>query len=230
MKEISADAFLFIEVKDRVYKYEITKATTTIGSAQENIVRIKDPTVSPYHCLLSYVDGHFYVRRLGDAPVHIGDDVLESYSEEIRYSDLLRLGDVKIRLAKGGALSDVALLFVVYHAGRDDERDWEVFCTRKTQIAVGGKEGGLLLPALNERVATIENYGLYAQYVVPAEGKRVLLNDEVISGRKRLNDLDVLSVSSFAIRVRLLSHLALENPEAMLWPEALRRLVVPKER
>jgi hypothetical protein len=230
MKEISADALLFIEVKDKVYKYQITHAVTTIGSAQENLVRIKDPSISPFHCIISYVDGHFYVRRLGDAPVHIQDEVLESYSEEIRYSDLLRIGDVRIRLVKGGSLSDVALLLVVYHAGRDEERDWGVFCTRKTIVKIGGMEGGLLLPLMHEAVATLENYGAYAQYVVPAEGKRVLLNDEVVTGRKRLYDMDVLSAYSFAIRVRLLSHLALENPEAILWSEALRRLLVPKER
>jgi len=230
MKEISADAFLFIEVKDRIYKYELVKAVTTIGSAEDNLVRIKDPTVSPYHCIISYVDGHFYVRRLGDAPVHIGDDLLDSYSEEIRYSDLIRLGDVKIRLAKGGTLSDVALLFVVYHAGPDEERDWGVFCTRKTHVSIGGCEGGLVLPGVREAVATVENYGAYAQYVVPIAGKRVLLNDEVLVRRKRLNDMDVLGAYNFALRVRLLSYLALENPEAMLWPEALRRLAVPKER
>jgi len=222
---ISAEAYLFIEVRDRVYRYRIRQTVTTIGSAeQDNAVRIKEPSVEPHHLILSYVDGRFYLRRIREAPVRINDERVEAYTEELRYGDEIGVGDVTLRLVEGGRVSDVAVALSIWPRVEESERPWHFYVTRRTEFTIGDAPADLSLPGAG-RIG-VENFGARAQYLVPPEkgGQPVRLNDEPVSRRARLRDRDTVGLPGYVMRVRLLRGEVLEDPEGLLWPEAIKRL------
>jgi len=222
---ISAEAYLFIEVRDRVYRYRIRQTVTTIGSAeQDNAVRIKEPSVEPHHLILSYVDGRFYLRRIREAPVRINDERVEAYTEELRYGDEIGVGDVTLRLVEGGRVSDVAVALSIWPRVEESERPWHFYVTRRTEFTIGDTPADLSLPGAG-RIG-VENFGARAQYLVPPEkgGQPVRLNDEPVSRRARLRDRDTVGLPGYVMRVRLLRGEVLEDPEGLLWPEAIKRL------
>lgn len=221
---ISAEAYLFIEVRNRVYRYRIRHTVTAIGSDEDNAVRIREPSVTPHHLLISYVDGKFHLRRLGDSPARLNDQRVEAYAEELRYGDEIGIGDVTIRLVEGGRISDVAIAVSVWPRVEEAERPWHLFLTRRTEFRIGDPPADLVLPGAG--IVTIENFGARAQYLVPPEGGKVRLNDEPVSRRARLRDRDTLGLPGYLLRLRMLRGEVMEDPEALLWPEEMRRLAV----
>lgn len=219
-EEIGAEAYLFIEVANRAYKYRIRNTVTTIGSAEDNMVRIKEPSVEEHHLLISYVAGQFYLRRLGDAPARINGERVEAFTEELRYGDEIGIGDVILRLAEGRSTSDVAIALSVW-TKEGEEGPWLFYVTKKSEFKVGDMPADLVLPGAGG--VNFENFGSSAQYLVPSEGTRVRLNEEVVERRKRLRDKDVISIPGYGMRVRFLRAEILEDPEAILGADALRR-------
>jgi len=230
---ISAEAYLFIEVRDRVYRYRIEQAVTSVGSADDNVVRIREPSVTRHHLLLTYVDGHFYMRRVEDSPVRLNGEKVEGFSEELRYGDCLGLGDVRLRLAEGGRRSDTALVIQVHPHLDEAIRPWHLYVTRRTEVLIGDPPADLVLPGVvgGER-STTENFGLHCQYLVPPEkgGAPIHLNETPVARRTRLKDRDTMRVRGYTMRIRLLRAEVLDDPEGLLWPEVLRRFQVPSER
>ncbi len=219
---ISAEAYLFIEVRNRVYRYRIRHAVTTIGSDEDNAVRIREPSVTAHHLMLSYVDGRFHLRRLGDSPARLNDERIEAYTEELRYGDEIGIGDVTLRLVEGGRISDVAIAVSVWPRVEETERPWHLFLTRRTEFRIGDPPADLALPGAGN--VTVENFGPRAQYLVPPESGTVRLNDEPVSRRVRLRNRDIVGLPGYVLRFRMLLGEALEDPEGLLWPDAMRRL------
>ena len=83
---IPVEAYLFIEVRDRIYRYRFCEAVTSVGSAEDNNVRIKEPSVAQHHLLITWADGQFHLRRVEEAAVHLNGERLETWSEEMRLS------------------------------------------------------------------------------------------------------------------------------------------------
>lgn len=220
---ISADAHLFIEVRERIYRYRLVHAVTSVGSEEDNAVRIRDDSVADHHLLITYVDGDFFLRRVGDSPVQMNLESVENYSEELRYGDVIGMGDVRLRLVEGGSISDVALLLVIYPHMEDDVRPWQVFLSKKTEFTLGEAPADLLLEGSGR--TTIENFGRGAQYLVPPkEGDDVLhLNDNIVDRRVGLKDRDVLQLPAHTIRIRALRGEITEEVDNLLWPETMRR-------
>lgn len=226
---ISVEAYLFIEVRDKAYRYRIQHTVTPIGSGEDNVVRIKEPSVEEHHALLTYVDGHFFIRRLRDAPLRLNDERLEGYSAELRYGDVIGIGDVLIRLAQGGSISEVAVGFSCFKAEEEPQRPWLFYLSRRTEIRLGDVPADLILPGAGSLL--VENFGIHLQYVVPGpSAKRVKLNEEPVERRKRIKDKDILSVPGYAIRIRLLRGDAIEDPEDLLWPDLIEKLRILPEK
>lgn len=221
---ISLEAYLFIEVRNRVYRYRIRNAVTSIGSDEDNDVRIREPSVTAHHLMVTYVDGRFHMRRIGDSPSRLNDERVEAYTEELRYGDEIGIGDVTLRLVEGGRVSDVAVAVAVWPRVEETERPWHLFLTRRTEFKIGDSPADLVLPGAGS--VTVENFGPRAQYVVLPEGTSVRLNDEPVSRRVRLRDRDTLGLPGYVLRLRMLRGEAMEDPEGLLWPEALKRLAI----
>ncbi len=224
MDTISAEAYLFIEVRNRVYRYRIRTTVTAIGSDEDNAVRIREPSVTAHHLMLSYVDGRFHLRRLGDSPARLNGERVEAYTEELRYGDEIGIGDVTIRLVEGGRVSDVAVAASVWPRVEETERPWHLFVTRRTEFRVGDPPADLALPGAG--TVTVENFGPRAQYLVPPDGVTVRLNDEPVTRRVRLRDRDTVGLPGYVLRLRMLRGEAMEDPEGLLWPEAMKRFAV----
>ncbi|MBL6975755.1 MAG: FHA domain-containing protein [Deltaproteobacteria bacterium] len=226
---ISAEAHLFIEVGGRVYRYRLSAAVTSVGSEGDNVVRIREDSVSPHHLLITYVDGDFFLRRVGDSPVQLNGETVENYSEELRYGDFVGIGDVRIRLVEGGDTSDVAVLLLVYARNGGAVPPWQVFLSRRTELSFGETPADLLLSGAGRTV--VENYGHGAQYVVPP-GKGVdtlQINDTPVPRRVALKDGDELVLPGHTVKVRFLRGEIMEEAETLLWPETLRRFSMPDE-
>jgi ribosome-associated protein YbcJ (S4-like RNA binding protein) len=222
---------LFIEIKDRVYRYQFEKAVNSIGTAEDNVIRIKDPSLASHHMMISYVDGKFFLRRVEDAPVRLNGERLENYTEELRYGDVISAGELRLRLAEGGKLSDVAVLFSIVPHMAEDVRPWQVFMSRKCEILVGDAPCDLLLPgSMGGGAATIENYGTGCQYIVPPEGGSVSINETACTRRTRIKNGDVIRLKGFTTRIRTLRAEVMENAEGLLWPEVLTRYAVTDEK
>ncbi len=232
---ISAEAYLFIEVRNRVYRYRIRNTVTAIGSDEDNAVRIREPSVTAHHLMLSYVDGRFHLRRLGDSPARLNDERIEAYTEELRYGDEIGIGDVILRLVEGGRVSDVAIAVSVWprvgtrgggggSPSDVSERPWHLFLTRQTEFRVGDPPADLALPGAG--TVAVENFGPRAQYLVPPEGGTVRVNDDPVTRRVRLRDKDTVGLSGYVLRLRMLRGEVMEDPEGILWPEAMRRFAV----
>ncbi len=224
---ISAEAYLFIEVRNRVYRYRIRNTVTAIGSDEDNAVRIREPSVTAHHLMLSYVDGRFHLRRIGDSPARLNDERIEAYTEELRYGDEIGIGDVTLRLVEGGRVSDVAIAISVWsqlNLDHESARPWHLFVTRCTEFRVGDPPADLALPGAE--TVTIENFGPRAQYLVPPDGERVRVNDEPVTRRVRLRDKDTVGLLGYALGLRMLRGEVLEDPEGLLWPEAMKRFAV----
>ncbi|MBM4397008.1 MAG: hypothetical protein FJ087_15135 [Deltaproteobacteria bacterium] len=229
---ISAEAYLFIEVRDRVYRYRIEQAVTSIGAAEDNVVRIREPSVARHHMLLTYVDGRFHMRRVEDSPVRLNGERVEGFTEELRYGDLLGIGDVRLRLAEGGRTSDTALMIQIHPHVDESVRPWQLYLTRRTEVAIGDAPADLLLPgAVGGERFVIENFGSHCQYLVPPEkgGAPVNLNETPVARRTRLKDRDTLRLRGYTLRLKLLRAEVMDDPEGLLWPEVLRRHQVPEE-
>ncbi len=225
---ISTEAYLFIEVRDRVYKYRFSTTMTSVGSAEDNNVRIKEPSVAQHHLLVTYVDGHFHLRRAGDAAVHLNGERLENWSEELRWGDVVRIGDVRLRLAEGGKTSDSAVLLLASLSGDPASRPWQAWVTRKREFTLGGGKSDLLLPGFDSPQLIVENYGAAGCYAMPIEGVSPPSLDEVpIARRTRIKDRAVLRLGGTSLRARLLRGEVMDDPEALMWPDALKRFSLP---
>jgi len=226
---ISVDANLFIEVRDRVYRYRVTGAVTSVGSARDNVVRIRDDSVTQHHLLLTWVDGDFFMRRVGDSPARLNGDAVENYSEELRFGDVIGLGDVRIRLLEGGRVADTAVMLLVHPRVEEDVRPWQVFVSRGTGLTFG--EAPATLPLGGVGRSTIENLGRGAQYVVPPAkgGDTLQLNGTDVTRRRVLKDGDVLGLPGYILHVRVLRGEVMEEAENLLWPETLRRFSLPED-
>jgi len=223
---ISADAILFIEVNERVYRYRLVKAVTSVGSDEDNVVRIRDESVASHHLLMTYVDGGFFLRRIGDSSVQLNGDPVENYSEELRYGDVLSIGDVKLRLVQGGDTSDTAVMLLMYPHMEEEVRPWHVFLSRRTNITLGEPPADLLLQGSGR--TTIENYGPGSQYAIPPKegGDKLQLNDETVTRRVRLKDKDVLGLPDCTVKLRFLRGEVMDDAETLLWPEVMRRFSI----
>lgn len=224
---ISAEAYLFIEVRNRVYRYRIRHTVTAIGSDEDNAVRIREPSVTAHHLMLSYVDGRFHLRRIGDSPARLNDERIEAYTEELRYGDEIGIGDVTLRLVEGGRVSDVAIAISVWprvNPDHESERPWHLFVTRRTEFRVGDPPADLALPGAG--TVLVENFGPRAQYLVPPDEERVRVNDEPVTRRVRLRDKDTVGLPGYVLGLRMLRGEVLEDPEGLLWPEAMKRFAV----
>lgn len=229
LDSISAEAHLFIEVGGKVYRYKLSNAVTSVGSEGDNVVRIRDDSVTAHHLLITYVDGDFFLRRVGDSPVQLNGDTVENYSEELRYGDVVGIGDVRLRLVEGGEASDVAIMLLVYSRVGEGIRPWQVFLSRRTEFAFGQAPADLLLPGSGRTL--VENYGHGAQYVVPPgkNGDTLQLNEAPVSRRVALKDGDELHLPGHTVKVRFLRGEIMEEAETLLWPETLRRFAMPED-
>lgn len=226
---ISTEAYLFIEARDRIYRYRFTAVMTSVGSAEDNNVRIKEPSVAAHHLLITYVDGHFHLRRVEEASVHLNGERLETWSEELRWGDVVRIGDVRLRLAEGGKTSDVALLLLVSAPGDTASRPWQAWVSRKREVGIGGPGADLTLPGADSQRLVLESFGLAGTYAMPVEGAPAsYLNEIPVERRARVKDRDVLRVLGHVIKVRLLRGEVLDDPEALLWPDVLKRFAAPE--
>ncbi len=227
---ITTVADLFIEVRDRVYRYRFEQAVTSIGAADDNTVRVKEPSIAAHHLLITYVDGRFFLRRVEDSRVRLNGEPVETYSEELRHGDVLGLGEVKLRLAEGGPTSDTAVMLVLYPHVDEALRPFHVFVSRKSELTLGDAPADVLIPgAVTGGNVVIENLGSGCEYVVPPEkASGLVLNEVSIARRARLKDRDVLRVKGCTVRVRLLRGEVMDDPEGLLWPEAMRRFGVPE--
>jgi pSer/pThr/pTyr-binding forkhead associated (FHA) protein len=229
---ISAEAYLFIEVRDRVYRYRFENAVTSVGTAEDNVVRIKEPSVAAHHLLITYVDGKFFLRRVEDSRVRLNGEGVDTWSEELRHGDVLGIGDVRLRLAEGGKASDTAVMLVLYPHVDEVARPFSVFVSRKPDLTLGDPPADVLVPkAVDNGPLRIENLGGGCEYVVmPDKGTGAALNEEPIVRRVRLKDRDVIKVRGCTIRVRLLRGEVMDDAETLLSAEALRRFSLPEER
>jgi pSer/pThr/pTyr-binding forkhead associated (FHA) protein len=227
---ISTEAWLFIEVRDRIYRYRLVAVVTAVGSAEDNNVRIKEPSVAAHHLKITWADGHFHLRRVEEAAVHLNGERLETWSEELRFGDVVRIGDVRLRLGEGGSVSDVALLLLVTPpGGGTGPRPWQAWATRKREFGIGGTGSDLVLGGADGPALTVENFGLAGTYAMPVDGAPApWRNDSPIERRTRLKDRDVLRVAGFSIRVRVLRGELMDDPEALLWPDVLKRFAAPE--
>lgn len=227
---LSIHACLFIEVRDRVYRYRFHQAVTSVGSAEDNNVRIKEPSVAAHHMLLTWVDGHFFVRRIEDAAVRLNGERIEGWSEELRCGDVLAMGDVRLRLSDASSTADTAILIQATPDGTGPDRPWLLYLVRRTEFTFGADPSDFVLPGMPEGVrATIENFGGNAFYVVPAEGEGAIprLNEEPIRRRTRMKNGDVVRLKGWTLRMRMLRGEVLDDAESLLWPESLRRFCLP---
>ena len=228
---LPVEAFLFIEVRDRAYRYRLKEDVTTVGSAEDNHVRIKEPSVASHHLLVTYADGGFHLRRAGEAAVHLNGERVETWSEELRFGDVVRIGDVRLRLAEGGAASDAAVLLLVSGGGGHAAvRPWQAWATRKSEFLLGGVASDLCLPGVEGHVLLVENFGAAGTWAMPVEGAAVpvSLNDAPVLRRARLKDGDVFRIADFTLRVRLLRGEVMDDPEALIWPDVVRRFAAPE--
>jgi hypothetical protein len=227
---LSVEAYLFIEVRDRAYRYKLREAVTTVGSAEDNHVRIKEPSVSAHHLLVTWVDGKFHLRRVEEAGVHLNGERLENWSEELRYGDVVRIGDVRLRLAEGGRSSDGAVLVLASLPGDGATRPWMAWASRKREIFLGGAGSDLVLPGVEGHRLLVENFGAAGTWAMPVDGATgtVHLNEVVVERRTRLKDKDVLRTGGATLKLRLLRGEVLDDPEALLWPDVLKRLTAPE--
>jgi len=226
---ISTEAYLYIEVRDRVYRYRFRETMTSVGSAEDNNVRIKEPSVAQHHLLITYVDGHFHLRRVEDASVHLNGERLETWSEEMRWGDVVRIGDVRLRLAEGGKTSDVAVLLLVTPPGDAGQRPWLAWSSRKREFSIGGPGADLVLAGADSPRLVLESFGLAGTWAMPIEGAPVShLNEVPVERRAKVKDRDVLRIAGHVVKVRLLRGEVLEDPEALLWPDVLKRFVAPE--
>ncbi len=229
---ISIEAYLFIEVHAKAYKFQFRDALTAVGNAEDNAVRIREPSINAHHVLFTWANGKFFLRRVEDSSVWLNGEKMESFSEELRFGDVIRIGDVRLRLVEGGSMTDTAVMFMVTSHVDESIRPWQLFVSRKTRIALGDAPADLLLPGgLPGTRVVIENYGPNAQYLVPPEKSEhpVYLNEEGVSRRVKLKDKDVIRVKGFTIRMRMMRGEVLEDPEGLLWIEAMRRYSVPED-
>lgn len=228
---ISIEAYLFIEVKDKIFKYKFDQVVTSVGSAEDNVVRIKDPSITKHHVLFTYVEGKFFLRRVEDSPVRLNGEKVESYSEELRGGDVIQCGDVRLRLAEGGSSADTAVMLILAPHMPESIRPWYLFLSKKCEITVGENQADLFIfGSLPQENLVIENYGAGLQYLVPPQGAKVLLNEEIVQRRVRLHDRDVIKLRAHTMRVRILSKHVMDDPEALLWPEMMRKYEVPLEK
>lgn len=226
---ISAEAYLFIEVRDRIYRYRFEHVVTSIGSADDNVVRIKEPSVAAHHLLITYVDGKFFLRRVEDSRVRLNGEGVEGWSEELRHGDVIGIGDVHLRFAEGGAVSDTAVMFILYSHVDESVRPFQLFVSRKPEISLGDQGADVLIPgALESSKLIIENLGGGCEYLVPPE-KGVVLNEVQVGRRTPLRDRDVIRVRGYTMRVRLLRGEVMDEPETLLSAEALRRFGLPAQ-
>jgi hypothetical protein len=230
---ISTEAFLFIEVKESVYRYRFSVAVTSVGSADDNNVRIREPSVAAHHLLITYVDGKFYARRVGTEPVRINGEMLENYSEELQWGDVVGVGDVRLRIGEGGKISETAILFEIIPHSAEDVRPYHLLMTRKTAITIGDPPADIVLPgAVAGLKATIENQGAAMQYLVPPEGDaaKLHLNEVLVTKRARLKDKDVIRLRGCTLKLRILRGEIMADPECILSPDTFKRFSMGAER
>jgi len=223
------EAYLFIEVRDRIYRYRFRDSVTSVGSAEDNNVRIKEPSVASHHLLITWAEGQFHLRRVEEAAVHLNGERLETWSEEMRWGDVVRIGDVRLRLGEGGKASDVAALLLVAPPTAPGMRPWHALATPLREIGIGGAGSDLVLAGVDRPCLVIENFGLAGTYAMPVEGGAAAhLNDVPIVRRARVKDGDVVRIAGTTIRVRLLRGEVLDDPEALLWPDVMKRFAAPQ--
>jgi pSer/pThr/pTyr-binding forkhead associated (FHA) protein len=225
---LPVEATLFIEVRDRIYRYRFRDAVTSVGSAEDNNVRIKEPSVAAHHLLITWAEGQFHLRRVEEAAVHLNGERLETWSEEMRWGDVVRIGDVRLRLGEGGRTSDVAALLLVTPPTGAGTRPWQAVATQRSEIGIGGPNADLVLPGVDGPCLVIENFGLAGTYAMPVEGATAAyLNESPVVRRVRVKDGDVLRIAGSTIRMRLLRGEVMDDPEALLWPDVLKRFAAP---
>jgi len=229
---VNIEAYLFIEVHAKVYKFQFREPLTAVGTAEDNAVRIREPSINPHHILFTFANGKFYLRRLEDSSVWLNAEKMESFSEELRFGDLIQIGDVRLRLVEGGAMTDTAVMFMVVSNVDEAIRPWQLFLSRKTCIVVGDAPADLLLSGVAAGIRiVVENYGANAQYLLPPEmpEQPLYLNEESVSRRVKLKDQDVIRTKGFSMRLRMMRGEAMDDPEGLLWTEVMRRYSVPED-
>jgi len=229
MAGMPAEFWLLIDTGRRIYRYRIRQEVVAVGSAEDNPVRIQLPSVAAHHLLLSFVEGHFHLRRVEEAPVFVNGERMDRWSDDLEVGSVIRLGDVHIWLAEGGPVSDVAVHLLVTPPGVAGAHLSQTFLCRRREFLLGGAGTDLPIPGLEGTWLLVENFGTCGIFAMPVEGAPgpVRLQGRPVESRTRLRHMDMLQFGGASAEVRLLKGEALDRPELLLSTDQLKRMEAP---
>jgi pSer/pThr/pTyr-binding forkhead associated (FHA) protein len=193
-------AFLFLESDRRVYRCQLTKAVTLIGSGKENDIVINDGSVVGRHAQISCADNTYSLRPVECIDLKVdGHDVDGVWT--LDNGQVIRIGDLEILFAREQKESSTAVHLIVRSPNTPPMGFW----TCKSTVVIGREKGDLILddPLLTRVHAVIENFCEHGQFLLDARSERgTSLNGEIIDSRRRLKNGDIIEVGSVEIEFR----------------------------
>lgn len=112
-------ALVFTDSKFSGQRYELMVEKTTVGRGDDNILVIRDPSLSAHHCEILYNHPEVIVRDLGSRNgTVVGGVKLQNQQSQLKGGDTLRLGSVEARLdlpRQEGVDEDTSETAVYFH-------------------------------------------------------------------------------------------------------------------
>jgi pSer/pThr/pTyr-binding forkhead associated (FHA) protein len=193
-------AFLFLESDGRVYRCQLTKAMTLIGSAPENDIVIHDESVHARHAQVSCANNSYTLRPLECTDLKVdGEDVEGRW--ELANGQQLHIGELVVLFGREQKESSAAIHLLIRRPNEPPMGFW----TTKSTLLIGREKGDLILddPQLSRVHTVIENFCEQGQFLLDARSESgTSLNGELINSRRRLKDGDLLQLGAVEIEFR----------------------------
>ena len=194
---MSQRAFLFLQAGRLVYRCQLTKSLTLIGSAADNDIVVKDASVRPHHAQITCA-GTEYTVRPRDGEVRVDDTPVET-ALELASGCRIGIGEIDVLFAREQPRSPVTVHLVVHRPGMAPLGIW----TARSTIVIGRQRGDLMIedPEMSPVHAIIENFCEGGQFLLDARSEGgTELNGEAIQARNRLLDGDEIGVGDTRIQ------------------------------
>lgn len=226
-KEIPVDAYLFIDIDGKIFRYHFKRRTTLIGRDSSNDVIINHSNLLEHHATITFSRGMFLLTPIEHGLVKLNGERVED-TTPVNSCDSVTIGGFDCQFAIDNGVSDTALLMIC----RREKGDFWIV-SRQTMLFVGKEKGDIVIPddSLVKSPFLLENFGENCQFISTVKGGgEITLNNRLVSGRLRLVNGDHVALASIKIKFHFMKSAFMDDPDESLTPEGLKRFRIEYQR
>ncbi|MBM4388056.1 MAG: FHA domain-containing protein, partial [Deltaproteobacteria bacterium] len=139
-KEIPVDAYFFIDIDGKIFRYHFKRRTTLIGRDSSNDVIINHSNVLEHHATMTFSRGMFLLTPIENGLVKLNGERVED-TTPVNSCDCVTIGGFDCQFAVDNGVSETALLMIC----RREKGDFWI-ASRQTMLFVGKEKGDIFIP------------------------------------------------------------------------------------